>query len=105
MVERAGRAAKFAFKAHPHMLWRACGYALANKGRDTRSLQAPGPPQHPAYRPLHRIVADPVQGFLASVNFESPSGQRAWSQRIHSGGRRPCNQTLTRAEQHRIWVG
>lgn len=29
-----------AFKAHPHMLRRACGYALANKGHDTRALRA-----------------------------------------------------------------
>ena len=28
------------FKAHPHMLRHACGFALANKGHDTRSLQA-----------------------------------------------------------------
>src|SRR5664280_2007062 len=28
MVERAGREAKLAFKAHPHMLRHACGYAL-----------------------------------------------------------------------------
>jgi type 1 fimbriae regulatory protein FimB/type 1 fimbriae regulatory protein FimE len=40
MVERAGTAAKLAFKAHPHMLRHACGYALANKGHDTRALQA-----------------------------------------------------------------
>jgi integrase len=40
MVERAGVEAKFPFKAHPHMLRHACGYALANKGHDTRSLQA-----------------------------------------------------------------
>jgi site-specific recombinase XerD len=40
MVERAGRRAKLAFKAHPHMLRHACGYALANKGHDTRALQA-----------------------------------------------------------------
>jgi type 1 fimbriae regulatory protein FimB/type 1 fimbriae regulatory protein FimE len=40
MVERAGAGAKFGFKAHPHMLRHACGYALANKGHDTRSLQA-----------------------------------------------------------------
>jgi type 1 fimbriae regulatory protein FimB len=25
---------------HPHMLRHACGYALANKGIDTRTLQA-----------------------------------------------------------------
>ncbi len=40
VVERAGVTAKLAFKAHPHMLRHACGYALANKGHDTRSLQA-----------------------------------------------------------------
>ena len=40
MIERAGEAAGFKFKAHPHMLRHACGFALANKGHDTRSLQA-----------------------------------------------------------------
>jgi hypothetical protein len=40
MIERAGRVAKLSFKAHPHMLRHACGYALANRGHDTRALQA-----------------------------------------------------------------
>jgi type 1 fimbriae regulatory protein FimB/type 1 fimbriae regulatory protein FimE len=40
LVERAGEAAKLGFKAHPHMLRHACGFALAGKGRDTRALQA-----------------------------------------------------------------
>jgi len=40
MVERAGVAAKLGFPAHPHMLRHACGFALANKGHDTRALQA-----------------------------------------------------------------
>jgi type 1 fimbriae regulatory protein FimB/type 1 fimbriae regulatory protein FimE len=40
MVERAGAEAKLAFKAHPHMLRHACGFALAAKGHDTRALQA-----------------------------------------------------------------
>src|SRR3974390_2420153 len=40
MIERAGVDAKLAFKAHPHMLRHACGYALVNKGHDTRALQA-----------------------------------------------------------------
>jgi integrase len=40
LVERAGAAAGFKFKAHPHMLRHACGFALANKGHDTRALQA-----------------------------------------------------------------
>jgi site-specific recombinase XerD len=40
LVERAGIAAKMPFKAHPHMLRHATGYALANRGTDTRTLQA-----------------------------------------------------------------
>jgi hypothetical protein len=40
MIERAGSEARFGFKAHPHMLRHACGYTLANKGHDTRALQA-----------------------------------------------------------------
>ena len=40
LVKRAGVEAKIAFKVHPHMLRHACGYALANKGTDTRTLQA-----------------------------------------------------------------
>ena len=40
MIARLGVAAKFKFAVHPHMLRHACGFALANKGHDTRSLQA-----------------------------------------------------------------
>jgi type 1 fimbriae regulatory protein FimB/type 1 fimbriae regulatory protein FimE len=40
MLERAGDEAKLGFKPHPHMLRHACGFALANKGHDTRALQA-----------------------------------------------------------------
>jgi len=40
MIERAGAEAKLGYKAHPHMLRHACGFALANKGHDTRALQA-----------------------------------------------------------------
>jgi type 1 fimbriae regulatory protein FimB/type 1 fimbriae regulatory protein FimE len=40
MLERAGTEAYFSFKPHPHMLRHACGYALANRGHDTRALQA-----------------------------------------------------------------
>ena len=49
MVERAGRDAKLAFKAHPHVLRHACGYALANKGR--------------------QVVPDAVQAFLTEVDW------------------------------------
>ena len=37
---RIGAWAKMPFPVHPHMLRHACGYALANAGHDTRSLQA-----------------------------------------------------------------
>jgi type 1 fimbriae regulatory protein FimB/type 1 fimbriae regulatory protein FimE len=40
LVERAGTAAGLGFPAHPHMLRHACGFTLANKGTDTRTLQA-----------------------------------------------------------------
>jgi len=40
LVERAGVEAKMPFKVHPHMLRHATGFALANKGTDTRTLQA-----------------------------------------------------------------
>ena len=48
MVERAGVEVKLGLKVHPHMLRHACGYALANRGHETRALQA-----YPAYGSLH----------------------------------------------------
>jgi len=40
MIERAGEAAGFDMKIHPHMLRHACGFKLANDGVDTRIIQA-----------------------------------------------------------------
>jgi integrase len=40
LIERAGIEARMPFKVHPHMLRHSTGYALANKGTDTRTLQA-----------------------------------------------------------------
>ena len=40
LIERAGVGAKLPFPVHARMLRHACGYALANKGVDTRTLQA-----------------------------------------------------------------
>jgi integrase len=40
LLARVGVEAEMSFKAYPHMLRHACGYALANKGIDTRTLQA-----------------------------------------------------------------
>ena len=39
LVTRAGKDARFENPAHPHMLRHACGYYLANKGIDTRTIQ------------------------------------------------------------------
>ena len=39
LIGRATEAARLGIKAHPHMLRHACGFALANAGKDTRSLQ------------------------------------------------------------------
>jgi len=39
IVLRAGREAGLPFPVHPHMLRHACGFYLANKGVDTRSIQ------------------------------------------------------------------
>jgi integrase len=47
-LARAGNEAKIGFKVHPHMLRHACGYALADKGIDTRTLQA-----YPGHRSIN----------------------------------------------------
>jgi len=39
-ISRLGQRAGLPFPIHPHMLRHACGYALANRGVDTRALQA-----------------------------------------------------------------
>jgi len=40
IVKRAGKAANLGIDIHPHMLRHSCGYYLANKGADTRAIQA-----------------------------------------------------------------
>ena len=39
MVLSTGRETKIEFPVHPHMLRHVCGYYLANKGIDTRTIQ------------------------------------------------------------------
>ena len=39
LVSRAGFKAKMEFPVHPHLLRHACGFYLANKGIDTRTIQ------------------------------------------------------------------
>jgi site-specific recombinase XerD len=40
LIQRLGERASMPFAIHPHMLRHGCGFALANKGHDTRALQA-----------------------------------------------------------------
>jgi site-specific recombinase XerD len=50
-----GEAAGLEIVAHLHMLRHACGFALADKGADTRLIQDYlRPPEHSAHRPLYR---------------------------------------------------
>ena len=59
MVERAARIAGFDMKIHPHMLRHACGYALANDGVDTRTIQGYlGAQVDPAHGAVHRAGAN-----------------------------------------------
>jgi integrase len=39
LIKRIGERAGFPYTVHAHMLRHACGYALANAGHDTRSIQ------------------------------------------------------------------
>ncbi len=39
MLRRVAKSINFPLKIHPHMLRHACGYKLANDGRDTRAIQ------------------------------------------------------------------
>jgi type 1 fimbriae regulatory protein FimB/type 1 fimbriae regulatory protein FimE len=40
IVKRAGETAALDLPAHPHMLRHGCGFYLANKGVDTRTIQS-----------------------------------------------------------------
>ena len=87
MVERAGVEAKLGFPAHPHMLRHACGFALANKGHDTRALQA-----YLGHRNIQHTVRytelspGQVQGFLDG-SCDHSRKVRGIPQRVRSLGR------------------
>jgi type 1 fimbriae regulatory protein FimB/type 1 fimbriae regulatory protein FimE len=40
IIERTGKEANLPLSVHPHMLRHSCGFYLANKGYDTRVIQA-----------------------------------------------------------------
>jgi integrase len=66
MIARAGAEARLGFKAHPHMLRHACGFARSPQGaRHPSPAGLPGPSEYPTHGALHGIVASTVSGFLA----------------------------------------
>jgi site-specific recombinase XerD len=70
MIERAAAGAGLELKAHPHMLRHACGYALANKGHDTRAIQGwLGHRSITSTAVLNGAGAETVQGLLAGLTF------------------------------------
>jgi site-specific recombinase XerD len=56
-------------KAHPHMLRHACGYALANKGHDTRAIQG---------WLGHRSVTSTALYTTLAPNFLAGVSRRGW---------------------------
>ena len=65
LLARAGDEAKIGFKVHPHMLRHACGYALANKGIDTRNAAGLSRPSlHQLDHALRRAGSGSVQKHL-----------------------------------------
>jgi site-specific recombinase XerD len=54
-------------KVHPQMLRHACGYALANKGHDTRAIQGWLGHRSMTSTAEHSLSAQPVQGLLAGL--------------------------------------
>jgi type 1 fimbriae regulatory protein FimB/type 1 fimbriae regulatory protein FimE len=70
MLERAGVEAKLGFKAHPHMLRHACGYALANKG--ALGFLHRGGLDRELLLGGAQLVAGPVQPFFQRLNRRCP---------------------------------
>jgi integrase len=73
MIERAAAGAGLELKAHPHMLRHACGYALANKGHDTRAIQGWLGHRSITSTAVYSAGAEQVQGFLAGLSALVPS--------------------------------
>ena len=96
MVERAGEAAGLDFKAHPHMLRHSF---VANKGHDTRALQAQ---EHPAHGALYRLGAGPFQGLLALTPRPSASEVLRLLSSSRSGRRRECIGCVSRGSK--LWI-
>jgi hypothetical protein len=62
MIERTAAAAGLELKAHPHMLRHACGYALADRGHDTRAIQGWLGPLNHEHRGLYGLGLEAAYG-------------------------------------------
>jgi type 1 fimbriae regulatory protein FimB/type 1 fimbriae regulatory protein FimE len=61
LIKRIGNRAGFEFMVSRPHLEDACGYALANRGHDTRGAASLfGPQEHPTYRQIPGIESDEV---------------------------------------------
>jgi integrase len=68
MMERAGVEAGLLLKCHPHMLRRACGFALGQQGSRHASLAGlPWTSEYPAHGEVHGDIPYKVQGFLEGL--------------------------------------
>jgi integrase len=63
MLEWAGTVLKLLFSPHPHMVRHACGFALANRGHDTRALQAYLGHRNVSIRALHELSPTRFKNF------------------------------------------
>jgi integrase len=75
MIERAADGAGLELKAHPHMLRHACGYALANKGHDTRAIQG-------WLSPTGRSPAQGCTRRWRRTGLRTSSGEKFWPSRL-----------------------
>jgi hypothetical protein len=78
MIERAAAGAGLERKAHPHILRRACGYALANKGHDTRAIRG--------WLGHRSITSTAVYTALAPNRFKDSPVRRFWSEWAEKAG-------------------
>ena len=79
LFARIGVWAKMPFPVHPHMLRHGCGFALANAGHDTRSLQAWLGHKNIQHTVRYTELApDSVQGLLAVAADATVLGRRRY---------------------------
>ena len=88
MVERVGVEARFGFKAHPHMLRHACGFALAAKGHDTRALQAYLGHKNIQHTVRYTELSRPASSTSGGISSPSPACGLPWGTlcAAHVGG-------------------